>query len=548
MSNSTRRFISAKSDPSTAVLRTATYEGREHLVVPVIALIGDSVIRPMHSKGPEFVPAAELAVAPAQWNGRYVVPNHPHDGLDSANDPATLSANRYGQIFNARFEDNKLKFDAYIDPVRAEEVGAGWVVEDFKASRMVEISVGAWVTLEQVDGVAPNGEVYQYRWRGLISDHLAVGLDGSKGACSVDMGCGAMRANTAKECTSMIPAHIVQLLLRDAALGQSDIELREQLSKALRSTEPGFDWVIEVFSKRGGGSVIYMAMPEDRMLYLKRSFTTDNGDITLGDDRTEVKAETAWVPAVEGADATASLTTTATTTTTPTPVAACKCQTTEGVAATGSTETTEGAPAMSDAAAVTPVTPATPAATVAATVSDTIKALVGRLIACEASPFTAANESELTTWSESVLKNLDETYTKLANPALAAAPVAAAAAAGVPEDPKVAEQRWLSTAPPSVRAMYTRFQAAEAQHRASLVASINSLQGNSAFTIEQLNAKPTEELELLAKALRANSAVDFSPRALSSANGSAGESDEYPAPPDVYGLAAKPVKSSTIVQ
>ncbi|HMI90073.1 MAG TPA: hypothetical protein VK509_01865, partial [Polyangiales bacterium] len=63
----------------TAHLRTMQFESREHLVVPVIALV-EGVVHAVNSDQPEYVPGTELARAPLGWNGRPVVGDHPSDG------------------------------------------------------------------------------------------------------------------------------------------------------------------------------------------------------------------------------------------------------------------------------------------------------------------------------------------------------------------------------------------------------------------------------------------------------------------------------------
>jgi hypothetical protein len=166
------------------------------MVVPVIALVGDTVVKPMNSEGPEFVPAQELAQAPKGWDGRPVLPDHPNNGRSSANEPHTLESYSFGRLFNTRFEDNKLKTEAWLDPEKAQRVGekATDVIETLRAGDMVEVSVGAWVSTEKRSGVH-NGRRYEYVWRGVVGDHLAMGLGGAEGACSIEDGCGAPRAN-----------------------------------------------------------------------------------------------------------------------------------------------------------------------------------------------------------------------------------------------------------------------------------------------------------------------------------------------------------------
>lgn len=179
-----------------AELRTASYLGIEHVVCPVVMMVGDAVVRGVGSKGPELVPAGELAMAPASWNGRPVVPDHPEGGNGSANTPAILESWCFGQIFNARYEGGRLKAEAWINPRRAEEIGelGKDVVARLRAGEMVEVSVGCWVSPEARSGISADGKRFEYVWHDIVPDHLAMLPDGVAGACSVEMGCGAPRA------------------------------------------------------------------------------------------------------------------------------------------------------------------------------------------------------------------------------------------------------------------------------------------------------------------------------------------------------------------
>lgn len=179
--------------------RVASYEGREHIVLPVIACM-EAVIRPMNSTGPEFVPAQVLAVAPAGWNGRPCVGPHPteSDGTaGSANDPRLLEARSFGQIFNARFdaETRQLQVEAWLDPSKAQLVGedALSVLQRARENEPIEVSIGAFVISEHEPGTY-NGKPYEYVWRLAIPDHLALLPPDQRGACSYEMGCGVRAA------------------------------------------------------------------------------------------------------------------------------------------------------------------------------------------------------------------------------------------------------------------------------------------------------------------------------------------------------------------
>lgn len=175
-------------------IRTAQHEGREHLIVPVIALM-EGVIHAINADKPEYVPIACLACAPQGWNGRPIVFGHPvgADGRQiSANSPSVLQQHAMGTIFNTRIENKKLMMDAYVDIEKALRVGAGPMVEKLRtAAGMIEVSVGAFVTTENVVGTH-NNRPYKARWKEVVPDHLAF-LPKGVGACSNEMGCGTPR-------------------------------------------------------------------------------------------------------------------------------------------------------------------------------------------------------------------------------------------------------------------------------------------------------------------------------------------------------------------
>jgi hypothetical protein len=100
----------------------------------------------------------------------------------------------FGFMSNTRFEDGRLKTDAWFDLLRADEVGpeAQDVVRRALAGELIDVSVGAFVAAEERRGVH-DGKSYQYVWNSITPDHLAFLPTGMPGACSVEMGCGAPR-------------------------------------------------------------------------------------------------------------------------------------------------------------------------------------------------------------------------------------------------------------------------------------------------------------------------------------------------------------------
>lgn len=316
-------------------IRTETYLGEDHLVIPCIALVGDEVVYGMNADGPEFIPAEELEFSTLGWSGRPVLYDHPANSTSTANEPATLEAMSFGQIFHPRFEDNKLKVEAYCNKRRALEIGQEDLISSIENGEVIELSVGAIVSLDKHPGIAPNGKKYTAKWFAIQSDHLAIGLSGSQGACNIKMGCGAnrvlkagsgsdeisdtrtMRANrgvdimpeirtatksipeaskAASPTLDIKPRTLTQRILSLASKafrsnaedeGLSDKDLRDKLWTALYAVEPAFYGIENVYQE--SMTVTYITSPDGKIHLWRRTFTVgDDGAVTINEDREEV--------------------------------------------------------------------------------------------------------------------------------------------------------------------------------------------------------------------------------------------------------------------
>ena len=184
---------------ATGQIRSAKFHGRDHLVVPVVALV-EGVIFPVNAATPELVLASEFAMAPQGWNGRPVFANHPAaNGTQiSGNTPETLETLSFGNVFNAHVEGKRLKMEAWLDREKAAKVGrdAMRVIERAEAGEMIEVSVGAYVVAEPRVG-EHSGKPFKAVWHDIVPDHLAMLPEGTIGACSIAMGCGSPRTAVA---------------------------------------------------------------------------------------------------------------------------------------------------------------------------------------------------------------------------------------------------------------------------------------------------------------------------------------------------------------
>ena len=302
----------------TLAIRTAIYNGEECIIVPVVMLIGNAIVRPLGSTGPEFVPEEELSIAVSQWNGRSCLPDHPENGLASANKPQTLESESFGTLFNTVYSGGRLKADAYLSRSMAENVGplAVDVIDRCLAGEAVEVSVGAYITFDPTPGTY-RGIEYTGKWTSIRSDHLALLPAGTEGACSVEMGCGAPRtmekSKTMKNKTQQTGSnsgnplsslwHSFTLAIRGATgdtSGMSDSDLRIKLRRALRAIEPGFsdgyydNGIYDVYTATQ--TVVYCSWPEDKLLVFSRTYNVVDNIVTVNDDRQQVEPALTYVP------------------------------------------------------------------------------------------------------------------------------------------------------------------------------------------------------------------------------------------------------------
>ena len=312
--------------------------GQEHLVVPVVALV-EGVIWAVNAETPELVLAEELAIAPAGWNGRPSFVDHPSDEESnkvSGNNPETLESKSFGILFNADpservLADKRLRFEAWLNVEKATDVdGAQDIIARLEANDpedVVEVSVGVFVRAEDSKGKF-DGQPYEGIWRNIVPDHLAFLPKGIKGACSVEMGCGAPRVASVHLVTAQgltrigdetmtVPAttppappkdkrtlrerliDLIPSMKFRVGAGESgtmsDQDLRYSIDTALRAVEPGYWGIDSVFPEES--LVVYSCMPTDVYQMFQRGYTVNaDGTVALKDDRVEVVPTTIYQP------------------------------------------------------------------------------------------------------------------------------------------------------------------------------------------------------------------------------------------------------------
>ncbi len=140
----TEQFVvSAKAD--LEAIRTEQFEGRDHLVIPVVALV-EGVLHPSNTPTPELALSEEFGKYPSGWDGRPVVLGHPTlNGVPiSANRPDVIEKEAFGRLFNTVLEGPMLKTEAWIDLERVNELNGvvKETIEALQAGTTIEVSTG----------------------------------------------------------------------------------------------------------------------------------------------------------------------------------------------------------------------------------------------------------------------------------------------------------------------------------------------------------------------------------------------------------------------
>lgn len=508
--------------------------GREHIVVPVVALM-EGVIHAVNANTPEFVPAATLAKAASSWNGRPVTLGHPtKNGRQcSANEPAILASHGLGTVFNSRFENKRLLCEAWIDKARVEALDSKMAARLLENERE-EVSVGAMVVTDNVAG-DHNGKSYKASWAEASGDHLAF-LPGGRGACSIEMGCGAHRAASYLVTAEGIEEENPWRALLRALMprGWGDDEVKQELREALAAVDPASrnGEILRVTNDR----VVYCVYPPvpsyptdvyatpPSMTYWSRDFTFDTATqkYTVSVDRMPVEPTTVYAPLrsakagyedcaackgsgnvggnpCESCDGAGEL------------KAACRCE--------HNTEEEMNKTERIAALAKNEHNPTKSLKALEALTDDELKALEAHC--AKAAELKAASDK-----AAADLKAAEEARVKLEGE------LKAAQAAQIPAEELA-----------NLRTLAEEKKTQDAAEKASIVGKLKAAQ--SAFTEEELNAKALPELRKLAS--MANVVVpDFSGKGIPIPR-SAGDKTTDFAPPDPWGEGLKALKASETV-
>lgn len=291
----------------TGNFRYEEMDGRKYLVAPMV-MMAEGVHN--GSKGPLFYPERELSKTPAVWNHKPIVVYHPEDDgvAVSACSEKMLKEQKIGIIMNTVW-DGKLRAEAWLDVERTKEVDSR-VITAVINGQMMEVSTGMFTDDIPETGTW-NEETYTHVATNYRPDHLAI-LPDQIGACSIADGAGLLQLNSDE--TETVKAFLKKhgsvgwTMLHDTLrrvshdvivnADKTHSTLREQLVAVLRNSVNDFQWVEDV-----SDSLVYFSRGDydsDQPLKLyQQKYVSDDSGVELVGDMVEVVRSVVYTPVGE---------------------------------------------------------------------------------------------------------------------------------------------------------------------------------------------------------------------------------------------------------
>lgn len=275
---------------ATSAARNVTENGKEYLVVPVVALVA-GVLNESLALADAFAPTAD------RWNGIPITVKHPENNDGSWKSAKDAPGQTIGHIRNSAWADNSLKLEAWIDVADAKAKGFEGVVNSLVSGAIMEVSTGFLAYNVPATGTH-NGKAYNNIWQEPDPDHLAL-LPDQIGACSASDGCGTNR-NFARKAFDAIKRFVTNGTKAASSNELTYWDTEIAVRRALDSESPAKEHSIFAMFD---GRVIYRVYPRDpnvpytaSPLY-QRSYSVGADDqITLDSDVIEVIEKTDFVP------------------------------------------------------------------------------------------------------------------------------------------------------------------------------------------------------------------------------------------------------------
>lgn len=166
--------------------RRVEFNGRPHLVVNATMLIPG--IR-TGDQGPLLYNAVDIANRVSDWNGTPVLLGH----SDRSNDPKVRDTQHVGTVFNSKILNGKLVGQLWLDVERMQKL-APQALASISSGNKLELSTGIKAKVAK----APVDSEYVGVVQNIKPDHLALLVNGEKGACGVVDGCGVNNSDKTK--------------------------------------------------------------------------------------------------------------------------------------------------------------------------------------------------------------------------------------------------------------------------------------------------------------------------------------------------------------
>lgn len=194
MKTEKKMLAQVQAQPVPEDIRPDVHNGRDHLVIPVVAL-KEAVV-----KG-QLLPGDQIQNSRQLWTDTPTPVHHPKG--TSAREQQVVDRSSLGRFYNVRFEDNKLKGEIWVDEQKAiqarkqnDDRRAMQLWETYrrlKAGEAMDVSTSYWHDTIDESGTY-EGTPYQGVQVNLRPDHLAI-LPDQRGELSLPDGVGVPLKN-----------------------------------------------------------------------------------------------------------------------------------------------------------------------------------------------------------------------------------------------------------------------------------------------------------------------------------------------------------------
>ena len=266
-------------------VRHEELDGRQYLVVPM-----SMILEGVHagSQGPIYYSKSELSKTPKMWNMKPITVAHPKRG-DTATDLGIYKSQAIGMIMSAKWQDGKLKAEAWIDKKKAKRIEPT-VLEHIESGIPMEVSTGLFADCILEEGTW-KGEKYVASAQNIRADHLAI-LPDKDGACSISDGAGLLVNQATEPVANASTLRIPKEGVQNMASTMSQNEVRRKIEEALQRFEKKA-WISDVFPD----FIIYSVYTEGTgSQSFKRDYSiSEEGAVEVGELVETVEIQTKYV-------------------------------------------------------------------------------------------------------------------------------------------------------------------------------------------------------------------------------------------------------------